>query len=414
LPKGRRCELAEYQGDPQVTVWLKRIGLAAGMRNIVLLRLLFVMANALGPFAALFFQRHYQLDSSAVAWVITLMSAFYLLGNLLGGALIGRCSFRSLLICTSSCSSLFLLIAAVLGSSIASIAMVLLFMLCAGLITPVFSVLTSLAADESNRIASFGYLHLASNLGGALLFVIGGYLLGLDSHYLVLFAMVASVLCLLASGFLALPERQSAMTEARRTSIGALVDVPRIVIVAGAMFFALSVLDAQREYQLPLWLDGVTAGKAAGLFGAVGIVNALLVVLLTQPLIALTSRFGALTNLSLAAVFYGIGFGAYAFFEQTILILSFVFFWTLGEILGVTYVTALIAQKTTLQTQASLFSLIPILLAGARMVSVGIGASLITGVGFQLSWSIYGLLGVLFGGGCLLLAARRNRYATSV
>lgn len=397
-----------------MTGWLKGGGLAAGMRNVVFLRLLFVMANALGPFAALFFQRHYQLDNSAVAWVITLMSACYLLGNLLGGALIGRCSFRALLICTSSCSSLFLLFAAVFSSSIASIAMVLLFMLCAGLITPVFSVLTSLASDESNRIASFGYLHLASNLGGALLFVIGGYLLSLESRYLVLFAMVSSVLCLLASAFLLLPERQSAVTDVRRSSIGALVDVPRIVIVAGAMFFALSVLDAQREYQLPLWLDGVTGGKAAGLFGAVGIVNALLVVVLTQPLIALTSRFGALTNLSLAAVFYGIGFGAYAFFEQTIVILSFVFFWTLGEILGVTYVTALIAQKTTLQTQASLFSLIPILLAGARMVSVGIGASLITGIGFQLSWGLYGLLGILFGGGYLLLAARRNRYATSV
>ncbi|WP_241667841.1 MFS transporter [Pseudomonas sp. Sample_24] len=385
---------------------LKRIGMAEGMRNIVLLRLLFVMANALGPFAALFFQRHYQLDSSAVALVITLMSAFYLLGNLLGGVLIGRCSFRVLLICTSSCSSVFLLLAALFSSSIASIVMVLLFMLCAGLITPVFSVLTSLVADESNRVANFGYLHLASNLGGALLFVIGGYLLGLDSHYLMIFAMVVSVLCLLASIFLALPERQSAVPEARRASIGALVDVPRIVIVAGAMFFALSVLDAQREYQLPLWLDVVTAGKAASVFGAVGIVNALMVIVLTQPLIGLTSRFGALTNLSLAAVFYGIGFGAYAFFEQTVLILSFVFFWTLGEILGVTYITALISQKTTLQTQASLFSLIPIVLAGARMVSVGLGASLISGVGFQLSWSLYGLLGLLFGGGCLLVAAR--------
>ena len=385
---------------------LKRIGLAAGMRNIVFLRLLFVMANALGPFAALFFQRHYQLDSSAVALVITLMSAFYLVGNLLGGALVGHCSFRALLISTSSCSLVFLLFAAVSSSSIASIAMVLLFMLCVGLITPVFSILTSLVADESNRIASFGYLHLASNLGAALLFVIGGYLLGLDSHYLMLFAMVVSVLCILASVFLALPERQSAVPEARKAVLGAIIDVPRIVIIAGAMFFALSVLDAQREYQLPLWLDMVTAGKAASVFGAVGIVNALLVILLTQPMIALTSRFGALTNLSMAAAFYGIGFGAYAFFEQTALILSFVLFWTLGEILGITYVTALISQTTTLQTQAGLFSLIPIVQGGARMVSVGLGASLISGIGFQLSWSLYGLLGILFGGGCLLVAVR--------
>ncbi len=282
-----------------------------------------------------------------------------------------------------------------------------MFMLCAGLITPVFSVLTSLVADEGNRIASFGYLHLASNLGGALLFVVGGYLLGLDSRYLMLFAMAVSLLCFLASAMLTLPERNSAVLDSRGFSLGAMIAVPRMVVVAGAMFFALSVLDAQREYQLPLWLDVVTAGRAASLFGAVGIVNALLVIVLTQPLIALTSRFGAFANLSLAAVFYGVGFGAYAFFEQTVLILSFVFFWTLGEILGITYITALISQKTTLQTQASLFSLIPTVLAGARMVSVGLGASLIAEVGFQLSWSLYGLVGVLFGGGCLLVAARK-------
>ncbi|QVM99217.1 MFS transporter [Pseudomonas sp. SORT22] len=375
------------------------------MRNIILLRVLFVMANALGPFAALFFQRNYQLDSSAVALVVTLMSASYLVGNLLGGVLVGRCSFRGLLIGTSFCSSVCLLFAAVLSSSTASIVMVLLFMLCAGLITPVFSVLTSLVVDESNRISSFGYLHLASNLGAALLFVVGGYLLGLDSHYLMSFSMVVSVLCFLASLFLTLPKRSEGMRQAGRASFGAIADVPRIVIAAGAMFFALSVLDAQREYQLPLWLDVVTVGQAATVFSAVGIVNALLVILLTQPLIVLTSRFGVLTNLSMAAFFYGIGFGAYAFFEQTALILSFVFSWTLGEILGITYITALISQKAPLQIQASLFSLIPILLASAKVVSVGLGASLISWGGFQLSWSLYGLLGLLFGGGCLVVLA---------
>ncbi|WP_434710300.1 MFS transporter [Pseudomonas sp. R1-1] len=376
--------------------------LAADMRNVVLLRFLFVMANALGPFAALFFQRHYQLDSAAVALVITLMSAFYLVGNLLGGALVGRLAFRTLLLATSLCSSMFLLGAAVFNSPATSIAMVLMFMSCAGLITPAFSVLTSLAADDDNRIASFGYLHLASNLGAALVFVAGGYLLDIDSRFLMFFSIIVSAMCVVASAFLALPVRSATGQQTAKASLGAMIDVPRIVIVAGAMFFALSVLDAQREYQLPLWLDVVTAGEAATVFGAVGIVNALLVIALTQPLIALTSRFGALSNLSLAAIFYGIGFGAYAIFEQTALILLFVFFWTLGEILGITYITALISQKTTLQTQATLFSLIPILLAGARIVSVGLGASLITGVGFKLSWSLYGAMGILFGVGCLI------------
>lgn len=380
--------------------------LSKTMRDIIALRLLFVMANALGPFATLFFNRYYQLNGSTVALVITLASAFYLTGNLLGGALASRCAFRPLLLGTSSCSSVFLVLAMVLDAPTASIAMVLLFILCAGVVTPVFSMLTSLAADDANRIASFGCLHLASNLGTALLFVIGGYLLDLHSHYLMLYAAGVSVACLLASALLKLPERQVPAAQARHGILREMVDIPKIVIVAGALFFALSALDAQREYQLPLWLDLKAVDSSASTFAAVGLVNALLVILITQPLIALSSRFCTLTNLAMASIFYGIGFGAYAFFEHTALILSFVFFWTVGEILGITHITALISQKTSLQAQATLFSLIPILLAVARMVSVGFGAYLISSVGFALSWSLFGLFGLALGGTCLLSVGR--------
>lgn len=380
--------------------------LTPAMRNVIVLRLLFVMANALGPFAALFFNRHYALDSPAVALVITLVSAFYLTGNLVGGALASRCCFRRLLRGTALCSTVFLLLAMLFSTPVLSIAMVLMFMLCAGLVTPVFSVLTSLAVDDGNRIAAFGYLHLAANLGAALLYVIGGHLLGLDSHFLMVFAAGVSVSCFLASLVLALPDRQVHPPEARRGMLRAMADVPRIVVVAGALFFALSVLDAQREYQLPLWLDVIAVDSAASIFAAVGLVNALLVILMTQPLIALSARFSTLTNLAAACMCYGIGFGAYAFFEHTAWILSFVVFWTMGEILGITHITALISRKTSLQAQASLFSLIPVLLALARMVSVGVGASLISSVGFTLVWSLYGLLGLLLGGVCWVAVGR--------
>lgn len=112
----------------------------------------------------------------------------------------------------------------------------------------------------------------------------------------------------------------------------------------------------------------------------------------------------------MASIFYGIGFGAYAFFEHTALILSFVLFWTMGEVLGITYITALISQKTSLQAQATLFSLIPILLAVARMVSVGLGASLISAVGFTLSWSFYGLFGLALGGSVCCREAGESRF----
>ena len=372
--------------------------LTKAMRNIMALRLLFVMANILGPFAALFLNRHYLLDNSEVALALTLMSAFYLTGNLLGGALTGRYTLRLLLLGASACSSVFVLSAIVLSTSATSIAMVLMFVLCAGVTTPVFSMLTSLAANDDNRIASFGYLHLASNLGAALLFVIGGYLIDLQSHYLMAFAASASIACFLASASLALPERRICTSQNSTKISRNVIEIPRAVIVAGILFFALSVLDAQREYQLPLWLDAIAVDYAANIFAAVGIVNASLVILITQPLIALTSRYSTLANMALAGIFYGIGFGAYAFFEHTAWILSFVVFWTMGEILGITYITALIAQKASLRTQPGLFSLIPILLALARMVSVGIGVSLISSVGFMLSWSLYGLLGLLLGG----------------
>lgn len=206
------------------------------MRNIAVLKLWFVLANVLGPFSALFFQRHYFLESSTVALVMILMSAFYLVGNLAGGLLVGRYSFRGLLVGASGCSFGLVLSSMLVSSSFVSITMVLLFMFFFGLTPPVLSVLTSLVVDDSNRIVYFGYLHLSSNLGAALLFIVGGYLLDTNSLYLLFFSMAASLLCLLFSSYLSLPERTSAAQRDSSNSIKVLYGVPRILILAGAIF----------------------------------------------------------------------------------------------------------------------------------------------------------------------------------
>jgi len=379
------------------------------MHKVALLKLMFVMANGVGSFAALFMSRHFGLADAELATTVALMIACYLGGNLLGGQLPGRMSSRVLLLVCSGSALLALLASLVLVWPSLAIVAVLLFMFSAGAVTPLFSVMTAQAASPDDQVGAFAYLHLASNAGGVLLFMAGSLLLSWQSQYLLWFTATISLACLLVSAFLELPEpARAAHVRALPKGGGQDGSIPLLVMLAGAMFFVLSLLDGQREYQFPLWLGTLGIGDAARLFGVAGIVNGLLVIVLTRPLISLTRRWGALSNLAMAAICYGIGFGAHAFVQGWLAILLLVAIWTLGEIIGITYMATLIAQCAPTSRQGLLFSLIPVVQAGARVLCVAVAVPMLDRLGFSVTWAVFGGAGVFFGLICLLLSRGRR------
>ncbi|MEG0861718.1 MAG: MFS transporter [Pseudomonas sp.] len=383
------------------------------MHKVALLKLLFVMANGVGSFAALFMHRHFGLADAGLATTVALMITSYLAGNLLGGQLTGRVGSRALLLVCSVGALLALLAGLVLASPIA-IAMVLLFMFSAGAITPLFSVMAAQAAPPGDHVGAFAYLHLASNAGGVLLFVVGSLLLSWQSQYLLWFNAAICLVCLVASAVLTLPAPENVPDERVTQRSARRAPIPVVVILAGAMFFVLSLLDGQREYQFPLWLAALGIGDAARLFGMAGIVNGLLVIALTRPLIALTRRWSAMSNLALAAICYGIGFGAYAFVDTWLAILLLVAIWTLSEIIGITYMAALIARYAPKSRQGLLFSLIPVVQAGAKVLCVAMAVPMLDSLGFNATWAVFGSAGVVFGVTCLLLGRGRAGSPTDV
>lgn len=372
------------------------------MHKVALLKLLFVLTNGVGSFAALFMQQHFALANAELATTVALMIASHLMGNLLGGQLPGRVGSRRLLLACSTVSLLALLGSLLLTSPIA-IGMILLFMFSAGAITPLLSVMTAQAAPPDDQVGAFAYLHLASNAGGVLLFVAGSVLLGWKSQYLLWFTATTCLVCMVASAIVALPSSGNSPDTRCTQQGGRLTPIPVVVVLAGVMFFVLSLLDGQREYQFPLWLGVLGIGDAARMFGVAGIVNGLLVIVLTRPLITLTRRWSATANLALAAICYGIGFGTYALIDAWPAILLLVVIWTLGEIIGITYMAALIAQRAPTSRQGMLFSLIPVLQAAARVLCVTLAVPMLGSLGFSSTWAVFGCVGVIFGMTCLLL-----------
>ncbi|QNV68488.1 MFS transporter [Pseudomonas sp. CFA] len=138
-----------------------------------------------------------------------------------------------------------------------------------------------------------------------------------------------------------------------------------------------------------------------------GIVNGLLVIVLTRPLIALSRRWSAMVNMALAAICYGIGFGAYALVDTWPAILLLVVVWTLGEIIGITYMATLIAQGAPVSRQGFLFSLIPVIQAAARVLCVTLAVPMLDSLGFSVTWAAFGCVGVIFGMTCLFLRRAR-------
>ncbi|MNG23543.1 hypothetical protein D3C84_1081610 [compost metagenome] len=88
--------------------------------------------------------------------------------------------------------------------------------------------------------------------------------------------------------------------------------------------------------------------------------------------------------------------------------------WTLSEIIGITYMAALIARYAPKSRQGLLFSLIPVVQAGAKVLCVAIAVPMLDSLGFNATWAVFGSTGVVFGVTCLLLGRGRAGSPTDV
>lgn len=263
----------------------------------------------------------------------------------------------------------------------------------AGAASPVLSNYLSNSVGEWDRERAFGNLYLAHNVGIAVVFVVGGFLLDRDSLYPLYFFAAVSALCCLGTLALTQDDLQPHATDRQQLPSGP-VRLPLLLLGSFVLFFGLAFLDAQREYQLPVWLKDMDLASSASWFGTIGIVNAVVVLLSTRHVVRWCAGRSPIANMGLAGLFYAAGFGLHFVFSGYYAVLALVVVWSVGEIIGATYMNVFISKNAPVHYRAKLFSLIPVVLTLGKILSISTTTAIAARVDINTGWLLAGVVGI--------------------
>jgi len=131
--------------------------------------------------------------------------------------------------------------------------------------------------------------------------------------------------------------------------------------------------------------------------------NALLVVFGTAPLITVTRKWKAVTNVGLSSLLYAAGFGILYFGRTVGFFLGTAVIWTAGEILSATNVDVYIANHTPASHRGRMNAISPILVGAGFAVSPMIMGRFIERFGTRMVWPLAAVLGLISTAGFVLL-----------
>jgi MFS family permease len=101
-------------------------------------------------------------------------------------------------------------------------------------------------------------------------------------------------------------------------------------------YIIYSFIYTQHRFSLPLTAESVFGESGASKFGILMSINAFTVLFCTVGVTSLTKRFRPLINITIAGIFYAIGFGMLGYVNSYPLFILSTIIWTIGEILVVT------------------------------------------------------------------------------
>ncbi|HEY5836770.1 MDR family MFS transporter [Streptomyces sp.] len=318
-------------------------------------------------------------------------------GNAVGGTLADKVGRRWAIVLSMFGTAGFTLIVPVLPDIYSTIAVCLVIGFFGQLYRPAGGAILVDTVDEGERIAAFGLLRLAINLGMSVGPLVGGILSNVSYTYLFVGNAVTSFLFGLLVLVL-LPETLPQPHEDGED--GAAAKVPdrgyRDVFADPAMrLYILSMIAATYVYTqttatLPLQVRD--SGLSATFYGLLLGINAFVIVLVELPLVKYTESRDFRRVIALGLALLAVGVGASGLAADKAMLIVTVLLWTFGEMIYTPVATSL----------PGLFS--PPHLRGRYQATEGIAITVAQTGGPALGGFLYGHSAGLHWGSCVVLA----------
>lgn len=374
-------------------------GLPRGVYILFAIRIINAMGNFVLPFLTIFLTKSIGLSAKDAAWFFSLTSVAFAPGSIIGGKLCDVVGRKKIVVTAQFLSALCLIPCAFLGNSMKIPWIIMMSTFFNGAAQPAFGAMVNDLTDTSNRKSAYSLLYLGNNIGFSVGPMIAGFLYAKHTPLLFLGNGIVSIIvvCIFIKFVReTIPDRNNKdeegnFSEKEKAEEGSIFEVllrrPQLIIFT---FLAMvySFVYTQFPYALPIQLNELFGHNGPRLYGIVMFVNGSVVIIFTAIITTLTHEINPLFNISLAGVFFSLGFGMIYFIHSFPMFILSTMVWTIGEILNATNSGVYIANQTPSSHRGRINAVLPLISESGFAISPIVMGHFIMSYGVRATWPL--------------------------
>lgn len=354
------------------------------------------------PFLTLYLAEKLGIDIETAGIIVTISSLLFVPGSMVGGIFADKIGRKKTYILTQATAAISLIPCAFIKNSSVIVVLILISTFFNGAVRPPINAIIVDILPPDKRNAGFSLQYLGINLGTAFGPIIAGFLF---NNHLKLFFLGDAItsLIVVALALIYIKETNSTIVnevisfkekEESGNTVQVLLRRPTILIFL-LIYIIYSFVYTQYKFSLPLTLNKVYMSKGSEIFGLLMSINAFTVIMLTLLVTNLTEKENPLFNITIAGVFYALGFGMIGIINCFPLFIVSTVLWTIGEILIRTNLGTYLANNSPVNFRARFSTLGCLSWAIGATFGTSVMGKYINLMGINAVWPLIFLLSII-------------------
>lgn len=320
-----------------------------GLPSSIYILFIAIIINRAGnfvlPFSAMLFTKNLGFSEDKAGLFVMLISGAAIPGILIGGVLVDRLGRKKVMVTFQFLAALCLIPCAFLENSMLIPYLLILSTFFLETAQPAYSALVTDLTSPENRKEAFSLLYLGINIGFSIGPMAAGFLFNNHMKWFFIGDAFTSLVAITLAAFfvkdtfvIAKKPKVDVQTcgnhkTASDNMVGMLLKSP-FVLSFMLVYILYAFVYVQHTFSMPLFINEIFKENGPTVFGTVMTINAVVVVALSTIVTSVTRNNKPILNVTIAGLFYSVGFGMVYFVNSYFMLILSTVVWTLGEILA--------------------------------------------------------------------------------